>query len=206
MSQTTNTILKLEINNVTVAYDNTKEILSDFSFIISRNGLFQLKGKNGSGKTTILELISGHLLPTKGRVKVLGKNAQELTLSDSRRICRTNMALFPYINVIDHLQIFSKWAGTPLEFTVERAKKYKLEEWFHTPTLELSEGTKKKLWIILTTLGEFELLVLDEPFETLDHRSKELLKTEIENWKKEKVVLLITHSEHKLELTGAFSL
>lgn len=155
--------------------------------------LSHLAGANGRGKTTLLELASGYLRPWSGSVLVRGHDAHSEAARPLRRVCRTQPALYPSMTIREHLEFATLCVGQAPHEAVERAAAYELEPWLDHEAKELSTGNSRKLWIIMCTLGDFDVVLLDEPMNGLDALSVSVLAAEIECWRRTSAVVLIAH-------------
>ena len=171
-------------------------VLDDVTMTFPRSGVVALRAANGAGKSTLVELVSGHLTPQKGRVEICGHPADSPPAHGFRRIVRTKPALYPTMNVFDHLTFTAKLADVPIDDVLARVRTYRLDEWLDVRAYELSSGTERKLWLIIRTLGRFKAVVLDEPFLGLDDHARGVLWSEMDRWRaKDRLVIVATH-EH----------
>ncbi len=179
------------INHLAFAYEGTEvELFSNLNFNINKNDRIGIIGKNGKGKSTLLNIIAGHLSPTSGKVsfhpavnighfgqtninrlnlektiaeEIQGENG-DLSISSVRNICGTMM------------------------FEGDAAlKKIKV----------LSGGERARVMLGKILAREHNLLLLDEPTNHLDLESIESLTDEIINF--EGAVVMVTHSELMLK-------
>lgn len=173
------------------------DVFTDLTVRIPGDGLTHVTGVNGSGKSTLVELIAGYLRPVVGSVRVAGVDASTPQARRVRRVCRTRPALFPRMTVRDHLAFASRCAGLPKTPSIDRAEAYGLAEWLGTESGALSTGNARKLWVIMTTLGSPEVVVLDEPYNGLDQHGCGVLDAEIAGWAAHGSVLLVSHTLHE---------
>jgi ABC-type multidrug transport system ATPase subunit len=167
-----------ELRGVTVSYGQGPAVLAGLDLRVAR-GTTLVVGPNGSGKSTLVELLAGTLAPTTGTVTVLGAAAHDRRLVDRRRVCRATPALYPGLTVAEHVDLVAGLRGIPVADARERLERYGLGPWWRTPTAELSTGNLRKAWLVLSTLGDVELLVLDEPFNGLDREGTAVLLDEL---------------------------
>jgi len=98
------------------------------------------------------------------------------------------------MTVQDHLVFGSRCVGSPIEDALKRSARYGLDGWLDHEAKALSTGNCRKLWIIMCTLGSFDVVILDEPFNGLDEGGSDVLREEILAWRQDKAVLLIAHT------------
>ena len=129
---------------------------------IERGAVYGLIGKNGAGKTTILRLISGLMLPTEGRVEFPQGRPRIGMLIE-------NPGLYPNMSALDNLEIRRIALGTGSKADSERLLNFVgLANWMGVKTGSFSLGMRQRLGIALALTGNPELLILDEPINGLD--------------------------------------
>jgi len=163
------------------------------SLQVPTTGLFHLRGANGAGKSTVIELASGYLAPWTGQVTVCGVGAASTDARSARRVCRTTPALYPVLTVEEHLDVACRARGSSLSEAIERADTYGLTPWLDREVRELSTGNLRKLWFIVCTLGAFSLALLDEPFNGLDDVTRHIMGEEITTWSAHRAVIVVAH-------------
>lgn len=178
---------------VTAGWVDDVPAVRDLSFTVSGPGLTTVVGPNGSGKSTVVELVSGYLRPWSGQVMVDGSPSHLPVVRARRRVCRTTPALFALMTVRDHLVLSARSTGTSPTRQLDRAEALGLAPWLDKNAGTLSSGSAKKLWYLFCTAGDFSLIVLDEPFNTLDADTVQVVVDEITAWSLEATVLLVAH-------------
>ena len=83
-----------------------------------------------------------------------------------------------------------------MDDVLARVRTYRLDEWLDVRACELSSGTERKLWLIVCTLGRFEVVMLDEPFLGLDDRARRVLWDEMDRWRAEDRLVVVATHEH----------
>lgn len=150
----------IELNNISFSYGK-RSILKNLSFSAGAGECVVLAGPNGSGKSTALSVAAGVLRPVSGTVSVRGTVG----------FAPQGTALFEDMTVKDNLCFFAglRKCGVPetLPFGVER--------YLNTRVSRLSGGMKKQVSITCALLGDPEVLLLDEPCESLDVEFREEL-------------------------------
>ena len=195
---------------------NSKELLSNVSWQINAGEHWALIGRNGSGKTLTLKIISGYLWPTTGSVEVLDSKFGEVDLREIRkRIGWVSPGLqyslqkpVPVEEVVlsGFSASFGSHSGVKDEITDsmrERARDAMLfmecehlkDRLFNT----LSTGEEKRVVIARALLGEPELLILDEPCNGLDLVSREEFLRAIKKLGAKKDGPTIIHVTHHVE-------
>ncbi|WP_186313652.1 ATP-binding cassette domain-containing protein [Paenarthrobacter nicotinovorans] len=185
--------VSLSFRAVTAGYQKAMPVLDALSLEITEPGLYQVAGGNGSGKSTLLELISGFLEPWSGSVHLCGKDASSFSARNLRSVCRTAPAVYPSMTVRDHLSFAARARGLATDAAVQRAMDYGLTDWLEQPASALSTGNQRKLWILMCTIADTPVTVLDEPFNALDQHGIDILAAELRDWATTRIVMLISH-------------
>lgn len=110
-----------------------------------------------------------------------------------RRACRTQPALYSDMTALDHLAFGVRCHDGSLVEQLSRSQAYGLEPWLHTSASRLSTGNARKLWVLMSTGGHFDVVLLDEPFNGLDEQGTDALLHELESWSHDRLVVLIAH-------------
>jgi ABC-2 type transport system ATP-binding protein len=165
--------MKIEVSNLSKKFGE-KYALDHVSFTLEDNKIVGLLGRNGAGKTTFMNLLSGQMMPTSGEIKINGENPfdnQELTES----ICLIKEANnFPReLKIKDVLKIYSFFYPS-----WDNAFALELLEAFHlTPDLKiksLSKGMESALGITAGLASRAPITVFDEPYIGMDAPARKL--------------------------------
>ena len=192
----------LELQNVSKAYRlETKQFLAvkDINLQISPDEFVSLLGPSGCGKSTLLRIIAGLNATTSGIVSYHGQPLRGV--NPHTTIVFQTFALYPWLTVLENVEIALKARGIPVETRKERALKLidvvGLDGFESAYPRELSGGMRQKVGFARAMAVEPELLCLDEPFSALDVLSAESLRGELmELWLKKKIptkaILMVT--------------
>ena len=183
----------VNLDQVIAGYVDGIAILRDVTLELPSAGLVRLVGENGSGKSTFIELASGYLLPWSGSVTIFGRPAHSAAARPSRRVCRSQPALFPGMTVRDHLVFAAMCTRSSHRALFERADRLGLGEWLDSDSAMLSTGTVRKLWLLMCTAGDFGVVLLDEPMNGLDAGAQGLVSDDIARWSKSGLAVLVSH-------------
>ena len=161
----------IEVARLVKLYKTTRAV-DDVSFRIARGSITGLLGGNGAGKTTTIAMIMGLVLPTSGRIQVLG-----CTMPDQSAdvLGRMNFES-PYVDmpmrltVRQNLTIFGRlYAVADLrERIAQLAADLDLGDFLDRPNGKLSAGQKTRVALAKALINQPELLLLDEPTASLD--------------------------------------
>jgi ABC-type multidrug transport system ATPase subunit len=184
----------IDLRDVTAGYQQGVAVLEGLTARFGPRGVVLVRGRNGAGKSTLLEVCSGYLRPWRGAVRIAGMDAATAAARTRRRVCRTEPALYPNMTARDHLVFAARCLGVDPAPGLARAERYGLAPWLGYDAKSLSTGNRRKLWIIMCTLGSFDVVILDEPFNGLDPAGRDTLSAEIRHWSATAAVLLISHA------------
>jgi len=190
----------IEVKNLTFGYNPHAQVLQDFSLSFQQGGVYGLLGKNGTGKSTLLYLISGMLRPQGGEVLLDGEDS-------SARKAESLAELFivpeeydlPAISLRNYVRALKPFYPRFSEELLNQC----LSE-FEIPADvslgALSMGQKKKVYICIALAANTRYLLLDEPTNGLDILSKSLFrKVVVKGMSDEKTLIISTHQVHDVE-------
>lgn len=182
-----------------VQKEQTVEVFKDLSLSFEAEKFICLLGPSGCGKTTLLNLIAGLDFPDKGSLFLDGKPI--VSPGSDRMVLFQEPALFPWLNVIDNVMF-----GIKLKKTIPRSERKEtaefylrlvgLENFAKSMIHELSGGMKQRAALARSLAPNPQILLMDEPFASLDEMSREQLYTDIQHiWKNEKkTIIFVTHN------------
>jgi ABC-type multidrug transport system ATPase subunit len=171
-----------------------KRALEPVDFELPRGGFLVVTGPNGSGKTTLLRLCTGLLIPTAGELEIDAERGQIGYLAHEPLVYRELTAL-------ENLDLYGRLYRVPerrerIGMLLER---FGLWEARGERTGAYSRGMLQRLALCRTLLHDPELLILDEPANALDTEGEQLLEHELEELRRERTVLVASHSPERLE-------
>lgn len=182
----------IEINNISKSYDNNK-IIDDFNYIVLRNDRVGIIGPNGCGKTTLINIICGKLLPDSGNVDIgetvkIGLFAQENADIDE------NLRVIEYIKKAAEYIINSDGIRVSASQMLETFLFPPSEQW--TPISKLSGGEKRRLYLLRVLMESPNVLILDEPTNDLDIETLAILEDYIDSFNG--AVIAVSHDRYFL--------
>lgn len=169
-------------------------VLDDVSFEITDGGVFAVLGPNGSGKTTILKLILGMVLPQSGEIKIQDQPVHNGWKYREDIGYLPQIARFPdNLTVSELISMVKDIRNAPCT-EQELIRLFDLEKFLDKKLGNLSGGTRQKVNIVLTFMCECPIYILDEPTAGLDPIAMISLKELIAQEKnKGKIILITTH-------------
>ena len=175
------------INKTFYTLNEETKVLKDINIEVNKGQIVALVGPSGCGKSTLLNLISGLIKPDSGQIIINGKIGymfQKDNLLEWRNVYK-NITIGPEIK---HLKEDEKEIDDIL-------KKYGLYNFKHYYPKELSGGMKQRVALIRTLILKPDILLLDEPFSSLDYQSKIIVQEDIYKIIKQekKTTILVTH-------------
>lgn len=160
--------------------------------------LLRLVGRNGIGKSTVVELLAGAARPPRGRVLVAGRLASDPLARAGRTVTRSEPALLPAVSLERHARLFGRAAGVGADRAIAALAAAGLEGCLAMRADALSTGQRRSAWVVLTTLREAGVMLLDEPFLALDVEAAARLAASVERWASTRLVVLVDHGERAL--------
>jgi len=194
----------IKFDNVSFKYkDNKKKILSKLDFIFKKNKLTIIYGPSGTGKSTIVDLVTGLLKPTKGKVLFNDINILNKDVFNYIGYIPQNIDLFDD-TILNNVTLFDKnYDLKKFEKAIQKVglshyvkeKKLKYNEMIGERGCKISGGQKQRLGIARAIYKDPEVMIFDEPCTGLDSRNERLIMKCIKKLSKSKIVILITHNK-----------
>src|SRR3954447_4531327 len=193
----------IEVSRLVKVY-KTAPAVDDVSFTIPRGSITGLLGGNGAGKTTTIAMIMGLVLPTSGRVRVLGRAMPE---QSADVLGRMNFES-PYVDmpmrltVRQNLTVFGRlYAVADLRERIEAlAADLDLSEFLDRPNGKLSSGQKTRVALAKALINQPDLLLLDEPTASLDPDTADWIRQHLIAYRKAHNATILLASHNMLEV------
>jgi len=188
---------RIEIENLTKAF-GTKVALDGVTLSLEKGQIVGLLGPNGSGKTTMIKILTGLLTPNSGEVRINGMKPGVETKEVVAYLPDRN-ALPDYMTSEQLIRMYSDFF---VDFNKEKAERMlgELGVDMKQEMRRMSKGTKEKLQLCLVMAREADVYLLDEPIGGVDPATRDyILKTIISNYNEEAVVVISTHLIQDIE-------
>ena len=176
---------------------NTVDILRDVNLTVGENEFVSIVGASGSGKTTLLRIVAGLIEADGGSVEIEGQRVSGP--GPERAMVFQSINLLPWRNVLDNVEFGLEMRNIPAGERRERALHFVnlvgLGKHLHAYPHELSGGMQQRVGIARALATDPAILLMDEPFGSLDAQTAEFLWEELSRIVAEtrKTVLFVTH-------------
>jgi ABC-2 type transport system ATP-binding protein len=198
---------RLELKKVTKIYKSNgcSPVVRGVNLSVEAGTIVSLWGENGSGKTTILKMISGLIAPTSGRIMVNGYDIsthRRQALQCMGAILEGNRSFYWQLTPQQNLEYFGVLRGIEYRFLRAQIQSLlclmELERYRDVPCKNLSRGFQQRVAIALALIADPPILLLDEPTLGLDHQSCAQAAELIKNLgnQRGRAIFLATHHAH----------
>ena len=180
--------MAIELSNVRFSYSGQSDetVLHIPAWSLQNGERAFLHGPSGVGKSTLLGLLSGLLIPTEGHVTVLGQHLDQLTKRQRDRFRAEHIGyvfqqfnLIPYLNPIDNIRLANRFSTRKNKAVLSKEAKELLsmlnieERDWSRPTRNLSIGQQQRVAIARALINKPQLLIADEPTSSLDSANRD---------------------------------
>ena len=179
-----------QIQNLNLEFKG-KKLFENLNFDILENRSTALLGTSGVGKSTLLRCIAD--------LEKENITSGKITLKEGTNIAWLSQenSLFPWLSILDNVQLYHHLKGTKTKQTLQKAKELlsqvNMSAHQNKKTYELSGGQKQRVALARTLMQEANLILMDEPFSALDAITKIQLQDLTCQLLKNKTVVLVTH-------------
>ena len=190
----------VSVKNINKYYHSLKDeihVVKDLSFSVYPGEFLGIVGPSGCGKTTVLSMIAGMIEPTCGEVIIGGNHVNGYNASVAYMLQRDHLFEWRTIeeNILLGLQIQKKCTKENKMKALDLLNKYGLGDFARYHPRQLSGGMRQKVALIRTLAVDPQILLLDEPFSSLDYQTRLVLSDEISDIIRleKKTAVLVTH-------------
>ncbi len=193
----------IEVAQLVKVYKTTRAV-DGVSFRIARGSITGLLGGNGAGKTTTIAMIMGLVLPTSGKIRVLGCSMPEQSADvlgrmnfespyvdmPMRLTVRQNLSIFGRLYAVENLH----------DRIAQLAADLDLGDFLDRANGKLSAGQKTRVALAKALINRPELLLLDEPTASLDPDTADWIRQHLETYRRERGATILLASHNMLEV------
>lgn len=194
----------LKVSHISKNYDDIKAV-DDLSFEVKEGEIFGLLGVNGAGKTTTFRMIVGLLDKDQGTITLNGKPI-DYSITDKIGFLTEERSLLLKLTVKEQVYYYGSLKGMNKKTIEERLdywlKRLHMEEFKNKRLKELSKGNQQKVQFITSIINNPKLLILDEPFTSLDPFNVSLLVDILNEFSKKGMIIIF--SSHRMEHVEMF--
>ena len=192
----------INITNISKSFGKVQAV-NNLSFDVKQGEIFGLLGPNGAGKTTTIRMILDIFKPDKGEISILdGKMSEDKKnrigyLPEERGLYQD----IPLERCLNFLASLKGMDESKLKTEIEDyMKRFDLLEFRGKKVKELSKGMQQKAQLIATLVHDPDLVIIDEPFSSLDPINTEMVKDLLELKRDEgKAIIMSTHQMNQVE-------
>lgn len=177
----------------------SRVVLRELDLDVPDGQFLTIVGLSGCGKTTLLNMVAGLLMPTRGRIMVDGVETKGP--APTRAVVFQDAALLPWRTVLRNVELGLEMQGKYNKAEIKRRSLEQLEmvglkEFANDYPHQLSGGMRQRVNLARALVAEPDVLLMDEPFAALDAHTRETMGYELLRiWQQtRKTVLFITHS------------
>ncbi|GAB6256815.1 ATP-binding cassette domain-containing protein [Peribacillus sp. NPDC055009] len=177
-------------------------IVKGIDLIVEKGEIFGFLGRNGAGKSTFINMLTGIIQPNSGTYSLLGVKGSNDQVKKRIGVMPDYSTLYGSLTAVEHLKFLSALSGNPAgkDRCIEVLQLVGLESHAHKKAAKFSFGMKKKLGIAQAIIHEPELIFLDEPTSGLDAESAIHIQKLIKDLQKRGATIFMTsHNLYEVE-------
>ena len=189
----------ITLKELSFSYSRKKEVLDRINLEVGSGHICGLLGKNGEGKTTLLNLLSGQIFPDQGSCLVLEETPSERNARFLQQIFLPEEISMPEVTAIEYIKMYAPFYPT-FRDDICKACVESFEINLSDRLSKMSQGQRKKVAITLALAAHTPLLLMDEPTNGLDIPSKATFRRLVASLIDDnQTVIISTHQVRDLE-------
>lgn len=190
----------ITLKEASISYKRNKPVLENINQDIQPGRIYGLLGKNGEGKTTLLNVLSGQLFLNKGTCRIFGEDISQRSVNQLQQLFLLPEEItVPEVTGMQYIHMYAPFYPT-FRDDIMKACFESFEVDFSTRLNKMSQGQRKKIAITLALSVHTPLLLMDEPTNGLDIPSKEVFRKLLAAFTDEtQTIIISTHQVRDLE-------
>ncbi len=190
----------LSVCNLSFHYPSGDDVLSNVNLTVSKGECVFLEGRNGTGKSTLLKLVSGLLTPTNGNIHFEDFTPKENGFKQRLLYIPPEPLVLGSLTGYEHSKLCKEWwnckdiEGYDKQFSYF-SEMLALEPYLSLPLNQCSNGTQYKIYLAVMLARNPSLILLDEPFTSMDKISQDHITNYLLEYKSNAAIVLVTHQE-----------
>lgn len=183
----------IELKDISISF-GAKTLIKDFSYIVLPKDRIGIVGSNGLGKSTLVKILSGDLIPDKGTIEI-GETVKIGYFSQEWKCVQNNLRVIEYIRETAEFITTSNGSKISASQMLERFLFTSEMQW--SLINKLSGGEKRRLYLLKVLMEAPNVLLLDEPTNDLDTETLTILEDYLENFNGS--VISVSHDRYFLD-------
>ena len=176
----------LELKNISKKFKN-EQVIDNINYAFTSGKIYGIFGRNGSGKSVLLKIISNLYEATTGEILIDNVNySNPKNFYQNFGVVIEKPAFIDDLTGKENLLLLSKIKNIINEKTINKFKKY-------------SMGMKQKLAIAQAIMENQKIILLDEPFNGIDRESVQAIKSYLKSISNDKIIIITTHIKEDIE-------
>jgi len=201
----------IEGRELSLTYDiNLEEethALSNVNITLETHGMTGLMGPSGSGKSSLLYILSGLKKPTSGTVYFDDIDIESLQPAEMDSLRRNKFGfifqkhfLIGYLTALDNVLVgLNRHDKNPIAKAMLLLEKFKIAHLAYKKPYQLSVGQRQRIAVVRALVNDPSVIFADEPTASLDHRNAMELMDALEEFKEQASILIVTHDRTILD-------
>jgi ABC-type bacteriocin/lantibiotic exporter with double-glycine peptidase domain len=197
-------VMSLCLEGISYSYRKDMAVLDNINFCVDRGSIVGIQGPSGSGKSTLAKIILGLISHKEGSINVNGRLIENI---DELRSYVSYVPQHPYIfdgtveyNICLNQPVNKDKIENILEITNLTFLADRMDEHLSNEESTLSVGQVQRLGIARALYSSRDIMIFDEPSSALDSDSENLIKQTLNQIKRDKVIVIISHSDNMLSI------
>jgi ATP-binding cassette, subfamily B, bacterial PglK len=197
-------INSIELKNLTFSYTDNLSVLSGINATFLLGEIIGVKGPSGSGKSTLAKIILGLIEPKSGLMQLNGDN---IANSNELRNNVSYVPQYPYIfnstikdNICLNLPVDENKLTNIIKISNLNFVEDRLDDKINNEVSTLSGGQIQRIGIARALYSSRDVMIFDEPSSALDKKAEEMIKESLLKIKKNKIIIVISHSDNLLSI------